>query len=208
MCPMPRLYKAAHFSAFALIGLPAFAPVDVGDHAAAKDLHWSPSGAVLAQASGLAPSPNSGETLRIDSVAPEPAVPLNLWLDLRSVPATRIIEITVFLAKRAGYPAEIFHDRNVTAHISLLPGLQLESGSLTWTGELRGNQVAQFVARVVVPHDIEGLIEVSVTGHAAGGRVDADSERFRISARGDRIEVRPDTGEVISPLRPGEAIRN
>jgi hypothetical protein len=71
----------------------------------------------------------------------------------------------------------------------LPPGLQPQAGDLTWSGDLKGDQVARFVATVRVPHDTVGVVEAAAIGHAAGGRVDADAVRFHVVARGGRIRV-------------------
>jgi hypothetical protein len=150
-------------------------------------------------AGGDAPS----EVLNVDSRPTEPAVPLNLALEIRVFAAKRLIEITVTVAKRSGYPTDLFFDRDVTAQISLLPGLQLEDGSLSWSGDLKGNQVAKFVAKVRAVHDTDGLIEASAIGHALGGRIDADKERFHVLVRGEQMHVSPEPPMTVSPLRPG-----
>jgi hypothetical protein len=147
-----------------------------------------------------------GETnFHIDSVATEPAVPLNLALDVRIAPQQRLLEIKVMLGKRQGYPAEQFFDRDIVAQISSLPGLRLLDGSLSWSGDLRGEQTAEFVARLSIPENIDGTVEVKARGRAQGGDIDADIESFRLTARGDRITVSRETVPVISPMRPGDA---
>jgi len=141
--------------------------------------------------SAWAPGGGDGasEVLIVDSGLVEPAVPLNLSLKVRVFAMKRLIEITVTVAKRSGYPTDRFFDRNVTAQISLLPGLQLEDGRLSWSGDLKGDQVAEFVAKVRAVHDTVGVIEATAIGHALGGRIDADKERFHIIVSGEQIRV-------------------
>ena len=142
------------------------------------------------------------EVFNFDSPTTEPAVPLKVAVKVR-VLAKHAIEITAIVSKRSGYPADLFFDRDVRAQITLLPGLELEEGSLSWSGDLRGNQVAEFVAKVKPAQDTEGIIETTAIGHGMGDRIDADKVRFHISVRGDQIRVSPEPHATISPLQPG-----
>jgi hypothetical protein len=144
----------------------------------------------------------SPEVLLIDSPPTELAVPLNLALTVRVLAPEPLIEITATVAKRAGYPGDIFHDRDVTARIALLPGLRLEEGSLSWSGDLRGEEAGEVVAKVRAVEDTEGLIEATASGHGQGGRFDVDNERFHVRASGEEIEVALAPSPAVSPLRP------
>ena len=150
---------------------------------------------------------DAADVLRFESPATEPAVPIKLSLTVRLLAATRAIEISVAIAKRTGYPADLFQDRDVKAQIQLFPGLELDDGTLTWSGDLNGDQVGRFVARVKATRDTEGAIETTVIGHAAGGRIDADKVEFHVSVRGDQIRAAPSAPVNISPLLPGTGIR-
>ena len=86
--------------------------------------------------------------LQVNSPATEPAVPLNLSLKVRVLAAERAIEIIARVSKRSGYPADMFFDQDVTAKMTLPSGLQLEEGSLNWSGTLKGNQIGEFAAKV------------------------------------------------------------
>jgi len=138
---------------------------------------------------GAGDGDGSPETLTVDSGMVEPAVPLNLALRVRVLAAERLIEITVVVGKRAGFPAARFADRDVTAQVVLPPGLELREGSLSWAGDLVGDQVVEFVAKVQATRDLDGVVEASATGYAVGGRVDADRERFHVVVSGGRPRV-------------------
>jgi hypothetical protein len=131
----------------------------------------------------------ASQVLTVDSGPVEPAVPLKLSLRVKVCVPARTIEITATLGKRPGFPAHLFSDRNVTARITLPPGLQFQTGDLAWSGDLKGDQIARFVATVGVLDDTEGVVEAAAIGHAAGGRVDADAVRFHVVARGGHIRV-------------------
>src|SRR5262245_21304686 len=115
---------------------------------------------VLAFSSGPAAAAGDGgpatPTLTIDSGMVEPAVPLNLVLKVRVLAGEPIVEVTVVIGKRAGFPTALFFDKNVEARINLPAGLDLDSGGLTWTGELRGDRGVEFVARIRAVRDVQG----------------------------------------------------
>jgi hypothetical protein len=149
----------------------------------------------------------ASDVLRFEAPATEPAVPIKLSLIVRPLAATPAIEISVVIRKRDGYPADLFHDKDVKAQILLFPGLELEDGTLAWSGDLDGDEVARFVARAKAVQDTEGTIAATVIGHAAGGRIDADKVEFHVSVQGDQIRVAPSAPVNISPLLPGTGIR-
>ena len=176
----------------------------IQQHACRSCSLWGASARYAAVQSG---DDGASEVLNLDSPTTEPAVPLNLSLKVRVFAARRAIEITVIVAKRSGYPAELFFDRDVRAQIALLPGLELEDGSLSWSGDLKGNQVAEFVAKLRPTQDTEGIIETTAIGHAMGGGIDADKVRFHVSVRGDQIHVSPEPQMTISPSQPGTGVQ-
>jgi hypothetical protein len=129
------------------------------------------------------------QVLTVESGPVEPAVPLKLSLQVAVFAEARTIEITATLGKRPGFPAHRFSLENVTARITLPPQLQLKAGNLLWSGDLKGDQVARFVATVGVLDDTEDVVKAAAIGHAAGGRVDADAVRFHVVVRGGEIRV-------------------
>lgn len=131
----------------------------------------------------------AGGTLEIDSTPTEPASPLNLSLRVSSPPSADTIEIGVVVGRRDGYPAAMFSTRDMTVEIALPAGLQLQSGSLGWSGDIAGDEVAAFDAIVRAVRDIEGAVEVAASGNGPGGSINADREAFQVSVRDRRIEV-------------------
>src|SRR5262245_34345348 len=101
------------------------------------------------------------ETLIVESGEVEPAVPLNVVVKVRVLASEPLIEITVVLGKRAGFPAAMFFDRDVTARVVLPAGLELHRGALSWNGELRGDQVVELVATVKAILDLHAVVDVA-----------------------------------------------
>lgn len=147
----------------------------------------------------------AAQAMTFDSPAAEPAVPLNLWLNVRVDQSERSVKITAFVGKREGYPAEMFDDRNVEVRIELPPDLQLKGGSLVWSGDLKGSATGSVTATVEAAGDVDATILVSAHAEAQGGRVDADREALRLSFKGKRAEVVADQAAPASPLAPGPA---
>jgi hypothetical protein len=149
-----------------------------------------------------------GETaLEVDAPATEPAVPLNLSLKVCISAAKHSIEIAALVSKRFGYPADMFFDKEVMVKMTLPPGLELEDGTLTWSGNLKANETGGFTVKVRAVRDLEAVVEVAAEGQAQGGRVDADRERFHISVSGDDIRATLGSPAGVSPLTPGSAVQ-
>jgi hypothetical protein len=145
---------------------------------------------VAAGAQGLPTVPT--EVLFVNRGLTDPAGPLELSVTVHLFSGQRLLEILARAGRHPSYPAALFHDRDVLLRFQLPPGVVLEEGSLTWSGELRGDEVAEALIRVRVPDDLDAYIEASVIGHGVGGRVDADVERFYIVARGPMIKLSRD----------------
>src|SRR5262245_39832542 len=186
---------AAAFESARSRGVP-FPSARAGEPTAMADGPASRSPADRADAAG-GTAGEDGQSLTVDSGEVEPAVPLNLALHVRVLAAEALIEIKVAIGKRAGFPAELFLDENVTVRLSLPAGLTLHDGTLGWAGTLKGDQVVEFVARVKAVRDLDGVVEATATGYAPGGRVDADQERFRVVVSGGRPRV-----SLVSPPKP------
>ncbi len=148
----------------------------------------------------------ASQILIVDSGLVEPAVPLDLSLKVQVFAPERLLEITATIRKRPGYPADLFFDKDVRVRITLPPGFQLDGGSLTWSGDLKGEQVGEFIAKIRAVHDTEGVIEAAATGHAVGGRVDADTERFHVVVKSGRIHVSREPPTTFAPLTPGSGV--
>jgi hypothetical protein len=146
---------------------------------------------------------SAGRVLEVDSAATEPATPLNLALRIRVLPPEQSIEISVTVAKRAGYPAEMFSARSLKAAISLPPGLKLVDGSLGWSGDLAGEDVAELRATVEAARDTEGVIEAVASGTGPGGSINADREEVRVSVRNGEIQVGRQSPVTGGPPPPG-----
>jgi hypothetical protein len=144
------------------------------------------------------------EPLVVNSDPTDPAVPLDLSLTVRRFAEGGLLEITARVGKHSSFPAELFFDKGVKATIQLPEGLELQEGSLTWRGDLRGEEVGQFQAKVKAVRDLEATVDASARGRAAeGGRVDADQERFYVLVRGKtvRVSLNPFTASRLS--KPG-----
>ena len=145
------------------------------------------------------------ETLVIKSSLREPAVPIELVVTARLFAKTRLIHVEARVGRHPAYPAAAFSDKDVELQIKLPAELQLQEGSLSWKGDLKGDQVGQVQATVKAVRDLENAVEVSAVGHAAiGGRVDADSVLFHVLARGTLMKV---SRNAFAPLemKPGTA---
>jgi hypothetical protein len=147
------------------------------------------------------------DVLVVKSSLTEPAVPLNLDLTVRLFAKERLLEITGRVGKHPAYPATLFFDKDVKVQIKLPQGLQLHEGSLSWQGDLNGEEIGQFRATVEAVRDLEGAVDVSAIGYAAvGGRVDADSVRFYVLVKGQamRISLNPFTPFEFKPGTAGQ----
>ena len=168
-----------------------------------------PGSAAAARRAEAQAARSKSAPLSVTSGASAPATPLDLSLVVRPSGDARVIDITATVGKRAGFPAAQFSDRDVKARISLPSGLERVSGSLSWTGDLAGDQVARFSARVRAARDTDGFVEASVVATGQGGNIDADSKRFHVSARGGRLRVSLDAPAnregPPGPPRPGAA---
>jgi hypothetical protein len=142
------------------------------------------------------------EMLTVKSSLSEPAVPIQLVLTVQLFAKKRLLKIEGRVGRHPAYPAAHFFDKQVKVQIKLPPGLQLQEGSLSWQGDLKGNEVGQVRATVRAVRDLEEAIEASVVGYAAvGGRVDADSVRFHVLAKGNvmRMSLNPFTPFKLKP---------
>ncbi len=149
-----------------------------------------------------AKEPKHGEATDVLVVEPsltEPAVPLGLDLTVRLFAKERLLEITGRVGKHRAYPATLFFDKDVKVQIELPQGLQLQEGSLSWQGDLKGEKVGQFRATVRAVRDLEGTVEASAIGYAAvGGRVDGESVRFYVLVKGKTVRI------SLNPFTPYE----
>ena len=141
------------------------------------------------------------EVLFVNRGATEPASPLELTLTVRLFSERRTLEILARAGRHPAYPSALFDDKNVTVRFTLPAGTALEDGSLSWTGDLRGDEVAEVLIRVKVSDAVDGFVEASVIGHAAGGRIDGDVERFYVVSSADAIKLSRD------PRLPGNGGR-
>lgn len=142
---------------------------------------------------------NPTQVLIVNSDPTDPAVPLDLALVVRLFAKKRLLEITGRVGKHRAYPATLFFDKDVKVQIELPQGLQLQEGSLSWQGDLKGEEIGQFRATVKAVGDLEGVVEASAIGYAAvGGRVDGESVRFYVLARGKTVRI------GLNPFTPYE----
>ena len=144
------------------------------------------------------------EVLVVNSDPTDPAVPLDLSLTVRLFPEERLLEITVRVGKHPAYPAEIFFNKNVKVEIKLPVGLELEEGSLNWKGDLQGEEIKEFQAKVKAVKDTEGAVVASAIGDAPGGQIDADTEQFYVLVKGNTIRMSLESF-VSQPFKPGRA---
>lgn len=145
------------------------------------------------------------EMLVVKSSLREPAVPLELVLTVRLFAKKRLLKIAGRIGKHPAYPAELFFDKHLKVQIKLPEGLQLQEGSLTWQGDLRGDEAGQVRATVKAVRDLEDAVEASAVGDAAvGGRVDAVSIRFHVLAKGNAMRISRDPFTPFK-LQPGTA---
>ena len=107
------------------------------------------------------------EPLVVNSDPTDPAVPLDLSLTVRRFAEGGLLEITARVGKHL-LPAELFFDKGVKATIQLPEGLELQEGSLTWRGDLRGEEVGQFQAKVKAVRDLEATVDASARGRRRG----------------------------------------
>ena len=146
------------------------------------------------------------EVLIVNSDPTDPGVPLDLALTVRLFAKERLLEITAQVGKHPSYPATRFFDKDVNVQIQLPAGLQLQEGSLSWQGDLQGEEIGQFQAKVKAVQDMEGAIDALAIGYAAvGGRVDADPERFYVLVTGGTIRISLDPFTTIDLSKPGIA---
>ena len=146
---------------------------------------------------------NTTAALIVNSDPTDPAVPLNLALAVRSSTREPLLEIIVQVGKHPAYPATLFFDKDVKVQLQLPPGLQLQNGNLSWRGDLKGEETGQFQVKVKAVQDMEGTVDASATGHGAGGRIDADTERFYVLVKDKTIKVSLVPLALFDPLKPG-----
>jgi len=146
---------------------------------------------------------NTTAALIVNSDPTDPAVPLNLALAVRSSTREPLLEIIVQVGKHPAYPATLFFDKDVKVQLQLPPGLQLQNGNLSWRGDLKGEETGQFQVKVKAVQDMEGTVDASATGHGAGGRIDADTERFYVLVKDKTIKVSLAPLALFDPLKPG-----
>lgn len=155
-----------------------------------------------------AKKPNADEaaqTLVVKSSLREPAVPIEIIVTARLFAKTRLLRIEARVGKHPAWPAAAFSDKDVKLQIKLPEELQLQEGSLSWHGDLKGDQVSQVTATVKAVRDLEKAVEVVAVGHAEeGGRVDADSVLFHVLAKGKLMRL---SRNAFAPLeiKPGTA---
>lgn len=142
------------------------------------------------------------EVLIVNSDSTDPAVPLDLSLVVRLFAKERLLEITARVGRHPVFPAELFFSNDVKVNIQLPPGLRLQEGSLSWKGDLKGEQIGEFEAKVRVERDMEGAVDASATGHAPS-RIDVDTERFYVQAKGRTIRINLEPFTQITPYQPG-----
>jgi hypothetical protein len=150
-------------------------------------------------------SPEEGP-LVVNSDPTDPAVPLDLSLTVRLLAGEARLEIAARVGKHPSFPAELFFDKGVEARIHLPAGLELQEGSLTWRGDLRGEQAGQFQAKVRAVRDLEAAVDASARGRAAdGGRIDADQERFYVLVKGRTVRLSLNPFTASDRPKPGSA---
>jgi hypothetical protein len=145
------------------------------------------------------------EVLVVNLDPTDPGVPLDLALTVRLFEKQRLLEITARVGKHLSYPAARFFDKDVKVQIQLPAGLQLEEGRLEWEGNLKGEEIGEFRAKVKAVHDMEVAVSASAIGHAAGGRIDADTEQFYVLVKGNSIRISLDPFTRYDPSKPGTA---
>jgi hypothetical protein len=160
----------------------------------------------VAAAYGLAQD-NDSSILIVNSDPDDPAVPLDLSLSVRVLGSKRLLEVKAQVGKKPSYPSELFFDKDVKVHIELPAGLKLQEGSLTWQGDIKGNEVKEIKAGITALRDMEGAVIVSAYGRTSGGGMDADTEQFYIRTHKETMEVSLNPFTPIDLSKPGTAVQ-
>ena len=142
------------------------------------------------QPNGASAADQAGGAMAVNSDSSAPSSPIDLSLSIRLLDGDRALSISARAGRRTGFPAGRFHDKDVTIRIELPPGLELTSGSLAWTGELKGEQTGEIHARAVAVREMEAIVVCIARGTAtAGGMAHSDIEQFYVQARDGQVKV-------------------
>lgn len=153
----------------------------------------------------------SEEGIVVNNDADVPSSAMDLTLSSTPFSEDKVATISVRIGKREGYPTEGVNWPDTNAEIILPKGLELVEGDLTWQGDIIGDEIVEFKAKVRAIQNGEWKVEAYAQYIIDENNMWGDIERFYILVKDDQVLIseqrftRPPETEEEEWVKPPES---
>ena len=137
-----------------------------------------------------------------------PSSPMDLILSITQFSEDKTSEITVKVGKRTGYKTEWFQANNTKVEIELPEGFELIEGNLAWTGDIKGEEVAELKIKVRAVKNGEWIIKTNaITNEFLAYESVGDAETVYSLVKDNEVLINDEPFTPISPNETAEKIK-